>query len=177
MKNEPEIRDLEKKKLVYSVISKCPGIEFRELQARTKLNMGELRSELNYLAEQGLVIQKEDESYYRFFSKDGLSEQEKRVMLFLRQYQIREIIIYLLQNPGSKLGEVAKKIHISNSTMIWHLKKLSDAGLLIVTHSGWPASARIKVAHPEMILKLLVAYKESFLDKMVDKFIDSWAGN
>lgn len=170
----PDQEELMRIKKVYEVVRDNPGLDYRDLQARVRLNMQDLRSGINYLRENDLIVREEYEDNYRYYMAEGISDAEKNIMSYLRQYILREIIFYLIQHPNSKASEIRSEIHLSSDTMSRHLKKLRDAGVIAESRQGWASTYRVN--DPEKIKKLLVQYKESFLDRLVNRFIESWAG-
>jgi DNA-binding transcriptional ArsR family regulator len=58
------------------------------------------------------------------------------------------------------------------STISWHLKKLIDVSIVNKEVEG--RRSFYSVNNPDLIIKVLIKYKESFLDILVDRFIEMW---
>jgi predicted transcriptional regulator len=164
--------ELETRKKIFQLILKSPGLHFRELQRRSGLVTGELQYHLDYLKKRSLVTEDKDRDYSRFFVIDKLDEKEKKILSFLRQSTIRKIIFFVMENPKCNHKTITGKVGISPSTASWHLKRLVEAELLKDSHKG--RESYFVVSNPELIAKLLIRYRRSFLDTIVDTFIASW---
>ena len=163
--------ELEVRRKVYQTISDSPGLHFRELKRRTGLVIGALQYHLDYLKKEGLVSEEKDRDYSRFYPKD-LEDGQKEVLSFLRQESIRRLLLFLLEHPKSKHKKIVSKLALSPSTISWQLKRLTEKGILIKTTKG--RESKFEVKEPGQVVKLLITYKKSFLDKLVDSFIASW---
>jgi len=80
--------------------------------------------------------------------------------------------MFLIEKPKSKHGTITKAVERSPATVSWHLKRLTEAGLLKNKKKG--RVSYFSLIDPDLAITLLITYKESFLDKLVDSFIDSW---
>lgn len=164
--------ELEVRKTIYQTILKSPGLHFRELQRRTDLVIGSLQYHLNYLKKRGLIIEEKDRGYSRFYVGGKLDEREKELLSFLRQGTVRRIIFFLVEHPNSNHKRITEKMRLSPSTVSWHLKRLTEAEILKNIRRG--RESYFKVSNPDLIIKVLISYRESFIDRLVDKFIESW---
>lgn len=68
--------------------------------------------------------------------------------------------------------ELSEAVGLSPSTISWHLNKLLDAGILKKEKEGRMSNFTIK--YLELVAELLITYKESFLDSILDSFIEMW---
>ncbi len=60
----------------------------------------------------------------------------------------------------------------SPATISWYIQNLKDLDLIHNETRGNEVFYSLK--DEDEIIKVLIAYKESFLDKMVDRFIETW---
>ena len=58
---------------------------------------------------------------------------------------------------------------LSPSTVSWHIKKLLREGVINSSERGY-----VLQIEKSRIMKLLIAYRESFLDSLVDRAIEMW---
>lgn len=172
MENIDPALELEARKQIYQTVLKSPGLHFRELQRRTDFVTGVLQYHLDYLKKNGLLVEEKDRDYSRFFVVDEMGEDDRRVLSFLRQRTVRKILMHLLVNPHTKHKDIAREVSVSPSTLSWHLKRLTDAGVLLSDTKG--RESYFSILDSNRIIRLLVTYRASFLDKLVDQFIDSW---
>ncbi len=165
--------DLETRRKIYELIKKSPGIHFREIERRLKIAVGNLQYHLRYLEKKNLIRSDQDGEYIRYFPKDcQLDDVDKKILSFLRRRTSRRILVYLLNNPNANNKDVSKAVRLSPSTISWHLNKLVEAGIVEKRKEG--RESYFEVKDPERIVKLLITYKESFLDRLVEGFVEAW---
>ncbi len=165
--------ELETRRKIYELIKKSPGIHFREIERRLKMAVGNIQYHLHYLEKKNLIRVEKDGEYIRYYSKDvSLDESDKTVMSFLRRKTSRRILIYLLSNPCVNNKDLSKAVGLSFSTVSWHLNKLVEAGVVERKKEG--RESFFKVRDAERVVRLLIGYKESFLDKLVEGFVELW---
>jgi predicted transcriptional regulator len=137
------------------------------------LTIGNLQYHLHYLEKHNLIFQLKDGEYVRYFLKERKTDEHGRnIPCVLRKSGCRHILINLLQNPGMNNKELSEAIGLSPSTISWHLNKLLDAGILKKEKEGRMSNFTVK--YPELVAELLISYKESFLDSILDNFIEMW---
>ena len=94
-------------------------------------------------------------------------------MGFLRQESIRDILLFILVNSNCNHEQIVDYVKLSPSTVSWHLKKLEENNIIGFTRAGRKTNYNILI-NKEEIINLLIIYKESFLDSLVDKTIETW---
>lgn len=164
--------ELEIRQSIYSLISTSPGLHLREIQRRTKIATGQLTYHLNYLQKVGLIKTENDGEYLRYYAYIQISDEERRVLELVRKESIRHILLYLLENDNCNHEHLVKNLDIAPSTISWHLKKLIDASIVNKEVEG--RRSFYSVNNPDLIMKVLIKYKESFMDILVDRFIEMW---
>lgn len=165
--------ELESRKRIYEQIKNSPGIHFRELERRLQLVVGSLQYHLQYLEKKNLIKISNDEDYVRFFIKDrNLNENERKIISFLRRSACRHILLQLLKNPDMNNKELSQAIGLCPSTISWNLNKLIEAGIIEKKKIG--RISKFRIIDPQTVAELLICYKESFLDSLVDGFIEMW---
>lgn len=164
--------ELEIRQTIYSLISLSPGLHFREIQRRTKIATGQLTYHLDYLQKAGLIKMENDGEYLRYYAHIQITDGERRVLELARQRSIRHILLYLLENDNCNHDYLVRNLDIAPSTISWHLKKLIDADVVNKKVEG--RKSFYSLNNPGLIKKVLIEYKESFLDILVDRFIEMW---
>jgi len=156
---------------VYSEVVRSPGLHFREVQRRTGLATGALQYHLDYLKKKNFVYEKKEGKFSRFYST-----QEKNVdpslMNLLRQDQVRKIALILLQKRRASLPTLKKETGMSVSTLNFHLSKLVVSG--IAQSKSMRGKEYFFIKDKEPLIDVLYSYRESFLDSLVDSFLDLW---
>jgi predicted transcriptional regulator len=157
---------------LFTLISECPGIHFRDAQRRTKTATGNLSYHLEHLVKAGLLETVRDGKYLRYYACNEMSFEQKGILEFVRRKTDRHILLFLLQNETSTNEQLSEILHLSPSTISWHIKKLVDANILDAKAVGRKIIYSIRDS--EFVSKVLIKYKESFLDKLVDRFVEMW---
>ncbi len=165
--------DLETRRRIYEQINKSPGVHFRELERRLKLVVGSLQYHLHYLEKKKLIVASNDDDYLRYFVIDkNLNEKERKILSLLRRSSCRHILIQLLNNPDLNNKDLSLAVGLSPSTISWNLNKLVEAGVIERKKTG--RISNFTIIDPTAVVELLICYKESFLDTLVDSFIETW---
>ncbi len=165
--------ELETRKKIYTLIKNRPGIYLRELERETGFTMGQLTYHLSLLVKANL-IKEEIAGRFRRFYPLGLNVYERKILSLLRRPNLRKIIILVLDNERITNKELSEKMSLSPATISWYVQDLKEANLIQNEIKGNEILYSLK--DKDEIIKVLIAYKESFLDKMVDRFIEMWNG-
>lgn len=81
-----------------------------------------------------------------------------------------QIVSLCLKTPEINLDELAKNLYISNSAITLHIKKLEEAGILLVSHkSGIRGSQKVCSVN---IDKLLISFERESVEKFYKYDID-----
>jgi predicted transcriptional regulator len=158
---------------IYRTINKSPGLHFRELQRRTKIATGSLQYHLDFLLKRHLIKSEKRGKFVRYYSTRGnqLGEGEQTMGL-LRQPSLRKIILFLLTKKRANNEKIAASVGLSPSTVSWHMVKLLQGGLVERRRVG--RKTFFYIVDADNISRLLSSYKKSFLDEMVDSFVEIW---
>jgi predicted transcriptional regulator len=163
---------LENRKRIYECVRGNPGLHFREIQRRTGMPIGVLDYHLNYLVQRGLVAVTKQEGFSRYYPGGQIGVDKMRLLSCLRQEIPRGIILYLLRNPGATHGQLLQNFAISGGTLSYHIKKLVSRGVVSVEKKG--RESHLSVVDPEVVTDLLMIYKRTFLDRLVDDFVAAY---
>ena len=90
----------------------------------------------------------------------------------MRQKSIRHILLCLLEHKKCNHEQLVNSLDVSPATISWHIKKLIDAKIIDKKIKG--RNSLFSINDYELVRKTIAKYKESFLDKLVDKFIEMW---
>lgn len=165
--------DLDVRRQIYNCIAESPGLHFREIQRRTGLATGSIDYHIHFLHKNGLIRTERDKNYVRYYPlTKNWSEEEKGVLNLLRNTKMRHILIFLLEKKRSTPLKIAEATGISFSTLSWYLKQLKEKNIISERKKG--RFRFYKINEPDIIVKYLVAHKSSFLDTVVDRFIETW---
>ena len=160
---------LQNRKNIYECVRNNPGLHFREIQRRTDLPIGVLEYHLNYLVQRELLTLDKQENFSRYYPGGQLGSEKQRILSALRQEIPRGIILFLLENPDVTHGELLENFTISGGTLSYHIKKLANKGVVKVEKRG--RESRLSVIDPDKVADLLIVYRRTFFDRLVDEFV------
>ncbi|UCD91688.1 MAG: helix-turn-helix domain-containing protein [Methanobacteriota archaeon] len=158
--------------MIFRYISRYPGSYFREIQKGVDLATGVLEYHLNYRVKKGLLSTETERKRKRYYVSEEIPHPDKRTIGLMRQKMPRRITIHAMLNPDCSFQDLRKEFEIAKSTLSFHLKKLEDAGILVSYLEG--RKKFYKVADPEETARILISYKSSFLDAVLDSFAEVW---
>ena len=156
---------------IYSTISKNPGLHFREVQRRTEIATGALQYHIDYLQKKHLVRSEKDGKFSRFYAVRG-EDVDTELMSLLRQESVRRIVLFLMKRRRATLPQISKEVSLSASTTSFHMQKLVQSEMIVQKNYGKKTYFSLK--DKDRVLELLLTYKKSFLDEVVDNFVDIW---
>jgi predicted transcriptional regulator len=168
-----EILENRRRSKIYATIQKNPGVHIRQLQRILGMPLASLQYHLNYMARRSVVIEEKSEHYTRYYYKP-LEAEDKKVLSVLRQKRMREIVMLILVNKKAKYRFIVETLKLSPSTVSFYLKYLLNDCIVERTKIGYENIYTLK--DEERIAKILITYQSSFLDKIVDKWANTWLG-
>ncbi|MEK6963471.1 MAG: transcriptional regulator [Nanoarchaeota archaeon] len=171
MKQKEDALLLETRKKIYSLIEQFPGIHFRALYRLYNRGTGNLEYHLRYLEKKNLIKVEKSRGNKRLFPL-GLNDYERNLLGVLQQGAYRRIVLKLLTDKGVNHKELVKELGKFPSTITTYLNVLEKQNVIVSRKKGREKTYELK--DKDEVVKILIAYKESFLDKLVDKFVDTW---
>lgn len=173
--NEKKVLELGARRKIYDIVRKFAGCHFREIERKSSLSTGPIKYHLNYLTKHGLIKEERDGNNLRYYPREFGSE-DKKLLGLLRQKSIRNVLLYVLTHNNCNHEQIVESVGLSPSTVSWHLKKLEESNVIGFVKRGRKTAYNVLI-DKEKIISLLVTYKESFLDSVVDRVIDMWEVN
>jgi len=161
--------ELETRKRVYDLVVQNPGVHLREIERRTNLPLGVVRYHLDRLQREELIYPKEDRYFKRFFPKNKVPNVPSDTFAVLRQESLRKIVLLLLNNPGSTHQALMATLGLPASTLSTYLSILVEKNVVRRERRG--KENLYTLTDEESVMKVLVVYRPSFLDKLVDHAI------
>ena len=156
------IRNLERNSELVSIISKNPGIKFREIMRATGMKNGVLSHHLTKLEKSGTVQVHRNTRQTRFYPLD-ITENESKVIAALRRETPREIISSLILNENLEFNEIVKKVNKAPSTVSLYLSQLVDDE--IITIQLFERRKTYKIQDKMLVDKLIEDYRPNMLEK------------
>ena len=94
------------------------------------------------------------------------------ILAFLRQETTRDILVYLIENPGSTQQALANFKNVSAPTIKWHMAKLMESGLVIATREGKVVNYFIQ--DPRSLTSSLMNYMPVLWNSLVNRFAEKF---
>src|SRR3990172_10488525 len=160
------ILENQNRKRIYSLVESNQGIHLRELQRRLEMPLTTLEYHLSYMEKKKINYGEKESQFRRYYTKP-LDPEDKKVLNALRQKKMQEIVFILLSNENVKYQFISDYLKLPYSTLSLYLKYLVDRGIIERQKIGYETVYRIR--DEERVAKVLVAYRSSILDKLVDK--------
>ena len=156
---------------IIQFVNEFPGIRYRELLRITGVSNGVLSYHLNLLDNSGKVkVQRVNNRVTRYFSHD-FSTLESNIIGLLRQNTTRKIIVYLLEHGPCGFNDIVIHTKKVPSTISWHLSRIKDAGIISIRKQNDLNYYDIKI-DKYTLQSLLIKYKSSFTEQIVDNYVD-----
>lgn len=165
--------ELQSRDRLYKAIEENPGLHFRELQRRSGMAVGSLQYHLQVLERHHLVRIEKTGKFSRFYSVRGPQLGDKQVLMsFLRKPTVRRIVLFLIEKKRAANDQISKKCELSPSTVSWHMNELLSKGIVGKRKRG--RKIAYFISDPVGTAELLKGYRESFVDELVDNFVQVW---
>ena len=160
------------KALILKQIDKSPGIRYRELLRLTGLTNGGLEYHLKILEKSHEVqVDRHDGRRTRYYPLN-ISTDESHILGCVRNNVARQIISFILGHDLCTFGEIVEHIRKAPSTVSWHLKRISEAGIISI---GYGREYQLySIVNNNLVKEVLHKYKESFTDKIADGYYESF---
>jgi DNA-binding transcriptional ArsR family regulator len=155
--------------LLMKHIEQTPGIRYRELLRLTGLVNGVLSYHLSAL-EKTNVIKVNRESRITRYYPVNVSDKESAILKFVRHEPIRQILLFILEHDMCTFNEIVDHTGKAPSTVSSHLKRLREAGIVLIRHSEYHQLYRF--VERDLIAEVLSKYTASFTDKVVDNYTE-----
>jgi predicted transcriptional regulator len=154
--------------LLLKLIEQEPGIRYRELLRHTGLVNGVLSYHLSALEKSGVIRSDRHSRMTRYYHVN-VSEKESSIVGYVRHDPIRQILSFMLQNDMCTFNEIVEHTAKAPSTVSSHLKKLREANLISIRYGEYQLYSLVD---KELVAEVLSKYRQSFVDKVVDNYVE-----
>src|SRR5919202_983513 len=162
----------ENKLYIYKYIVNYPGVHLRKICRELGLAMGDTQYHLSILENEGRIKSRRVGNHRHYYPVTIPNEQNESILAFLRQETIRDILIYLLENPGSSQQVLANFMNVSSPTIKWHMSRLIESDLVMTTREGKVVKYFIK--DPKSLTYSLKNYMPALWNSLVNKFAEKF---
>lgn len=157
---------------IYDVVARHPGASARDVQRLAGLAWGETAYHLDQLTRSG-ALRRERGGRRDYYFRPDMTWDDRRLLRSLRSGAQRRLLLSMSEHPGQTIAELSTACALSLSTTSFHLRELADAG--VVEGFREENTRRYRLTMPERVAQLLAAYRDSFEDRLVDRFVETWS--
>ncbi len=158
------------KTIILMRINNNPGIRYKELLRLTGLANGTLEYHLKILERLHKVTVERHAGRRARYYPICIPTDESQILGYLRNNVARQIVIFILEHDFCTFNEVVEHIKRAASTASWHLKRLSEAGVISVTYGQ--EYHLYRVTNSKLVKEVLYKYEESFTDKIANQYYE-----
>ena len=162
----------ENKLYIYKYIVNYPGVHLRKICRELRLAMGDTQYHLSILENEGRIKSRRVGNHRHYYPVTIPNEQNELILAFLRQETIRDILIYLMENPGSSQKALANFVNVSAPTIKWHMSRLIESDMVMATKEGKIVKYFIK--DPRSLTYSLKNYMPALWNSLVNKFAEKF---
>jgi len=152
-----EILDLEKRREIYALIKKHPGLNLSKIAEMLKMRVSLVEYHLTYMERYGLITSVKDDWFKHYYVKEEVSSQDRKVIMLLRKKTYLKIVLLIMKYPNSTHGDILKYVDISRSTLSYYLEKLLKKGIIVET-SKEGEHKRYVVFDEKEIVRIITRY-------------------
>lgn len=146
-------------------------MHLRELQREMNLPISTLYYHINFLKRYRIIVAEKDGAKERFYVEQ-LNKDERKFLGILRKRKCREIISSILVNETADTKSLGEKLNLPTSTLSFYLNYLVEQSILKREKVGYENI--YSVSDKNKVTKILISYKSSLLDRLVDKSLSTW---
>jgi predicted transcriptional regulator len=165
----PSSGDLRKD--IYSYICENPGIRYRELIRLSGTTNGVLSYHLGKLEKGGEIrIERQSNNRVTRYFVVNITKRDSDIIGCFRSKVVRSIVFFMLKNEFCTFNEIVDHVGKAPSTVSWRIKRLKEAGILTTNYGN--DHLLYSIADRIMVNRVLLEYKESFTDRIIENYTD-----
>ena len=141
------------------------------MERELDMQVGMLSYHRRVLVESGMLRSEPEGNHLRYFTSEGFILTDRKVLGYLRNPSTRAILMHAIDRGPISFIDLQSLTGLSKSTLSYHLKRLSGAGLVSLSRGN---RVTVKVADPEKVINLLVWVREEVEGDAAGTLIDVW---
>ncbi len=132
-----ELLENDTRRAIYETIEQEPGINLRGIAEEVDVAWGTLLHHLKKLEDAHFVKSERYGKYRRFFKNGSTySKEDQERIAALSTPSTARVAEYILENPGAHQSEIGDEIGVTASTILFHVKRLKEVGLVEEEREG-----------------------------------------
>jgi len=130
--------------------------------------MGVTQYHLYGLEREQKIISHRRGLHKRFYTTQVFGDRQLEILDTLSQETDRDILLFLIQNPDATQKELSEYVRISPASINWHMRRLSDTGLVETKRERTNVLYSVGENRTE-ILALLRSYHPAIWERWADR--------
>src|SRR5215469_4489311 len=130
------MNNLDNKQRIYAYIKNNPGAHLRRISKELGIALGGIQYQLNQLEVTNLIRSRRIGLYKTYYTICISGERNEKISAFLQQETPRDIILYLIENPGATNDQIAHHKGFSAPAISWHLSRSIQIGIVSSHRDG-----------------------------------------
>ena len=139
---DQSVQEVDTRAILLRNIEENPGIRYRELLRLTGLVNGVLSYHLLGL-ERANAIKVNRESRMTRYYPLSVSDKESAILKFVRHEPVRQILLFILEHDMCTFNEIVDHTGKAPSTVSLQLKRLREAGIILIWHGEYHQLYRV----------------------------------
>jgi DNA-binding MarR family transcriptional regulator len=168
---EQQVPTSDNKQRIYSYIKDNPGTHLRKISQKLLIAMGDIQYQLKFLEKSGLIKSRHIWLYKTYYTFSILGERYENILAILQQETPRDVILYLIENPGATQSEIVRHKGFTAPTINWHMSRLIEIGLVYSCKEGRFVKYYLE-GNVEDIITLLKLYHPSVWNKLSNRLAE-----
>ncbi|MGA9153099.1 MAG: winged helix-turn-helix transcriptional regulator, partial [Candidatus Nitrosopolaris sp.] len=162
-----QMNNLDNKQRIYAFVKNNPGAHLRRISKELGIALGDIQYQLNQLEITNRIRSRRIGLYKTYYTISISGERNEKISAFLQQETPRDIILYLIENPGATNNQIAHHKGFSSTapTINWHMSRLIQTGIVSSQRDGRYTKYHLK-GNIKDIVDLLKSYHPSVWSKL-----------
>lgn len=152
-------------------IQENPGCQLRQIKRKLGISIGTVQYHLNILEKTGRIVSEKNNFQRCFFIAGLFKDNERNILRILNQDTARRILMYILERKHPTQTEIVENIKISAPSVNWHVKRLTDLGIIFESRDGKYRRYQLAI-NSTLIVNLVKNYHPSLWVKWSDRLAE-----
>ena len=162
----------DRRTILLSLIRDEPGLTTVEIIRSTGFARGVVRHHLRTLTESSEIVILQNGRLQHHFITGTLTPDDQSNLALLRQGTVRRILLSIALEPIIDFSTLHTRLDVAASTLSEICTRLTRLGLINREVRG--RMTYFRVHDPKMLHSLLMRIEGGLLDRMVDRFLETW---
>lgn len=159
------------KKTVIDYVKSHPGTHIRRIAKELGLGLGDLRYHLHILEKEGLVRTRRSGLYKFVYPSNMFGDKQITILSLLSQETPSEILLFLIQKPGSTQKALVEQLRLTPATISWHMDRMVKEGVIERIKIGKFVEYHVTVSSDDVIT-FVQNYHPAIWEKWASRLAD-----